>query len=495
MKSHPVTIGTLLMLGMAGTAQAEKAASVTQYGTTWTFDKPYTVGRFVIGDYWVLGPVTVVSVSPAPQAAPEGARGTAVNSVYGTPAMRPNGRMRNGSMVVLESSTDQGYDSRLLGYNPDLSVTFPLKLEPNWSLISSISNPDAAVPVLLHDMMWQSEATDHLALKAAAVLTCLEAAPPADAFRPPYAGTRKPIYRTKDLKWNLLPKLAPVGPVPDWTQYERYLQRPWLDHIDTWLLQHLGPSENQTNYGREWSRMTSIASLMLMLDVPREHKEKLLIEFVQMGIDLHGLAQCGRQWPGYGGHWNGRKWPILFASMMLDDKRLQQFPVVKTFYDDGSCTINPAPGIAPSTTLFSEDMQTYYGKGGAGQTVLYDIIWHSMRRLPYEEKDPATYTPTERWIDGYRGTCSVGWPGTALAALMMKAKAQWNHDAFFDYCDRWMEHDINMRRRRTFDPWVEAMWAAYRKSVPDQPGGNLNLKWVWDDERTGHFAQNPSQGR
>jgi hypothetical protein len=42
------------------------------------------------------------------------------------------------------------------------------------------------------------------------------------------------------------------------------------------------------------------------------------------------------------------------------------------------------------------------------------------------------------------------------------------------------------------DPFFEDMWKAYRQSVPDQPAGKDNLKWVWDDDKKGgHFIQNP----
>jgi hypothetical protein len=33
--------------------------SVSQYGITWTFEKPARVGQFVNGDWYVVGPVTV----------------------------------------------------------------------------------------------------------------------------------------------------------------------------------------------------------------------------------------------------------------------------------------------------------------------------------------------------------------------------------------------------------------------------------------------------
>ena len=52
----------------AGPGQGEliTMGSVSQYGITWTFDRPGPVGRFLTGDYYVVGPVTIASISPEP---------------------------------------------------------------------------------------------------------------------------------------------------------------------------------------------------------------------------------------------------------------------------------------------------------------------------------------------------------------------------------------------------------------------------------------------
>ena len=39
---------------------------VTQNGITWTFEKPARVGQFINGDFYVIGPVTVVMIDPKP---------------------------------------------------------------------------------------------------------------------------------------------------------------------------------------------------------------------------------------------------------------------------------------------------------------------------------------------------------------------------------------------------------------------------------------------
>lgn len=482
-KTRRVLFAGCLLLTVCDLSPAEMASEVSQYGITWTFDKEYPVGRFITGDWWVIGPVKVVKVDPAPGPADEKAGRTGeVQSRYGATSMVDDVRMRNGSMIVLKPEPAHGYDSRQKNYDPKLSVRFPLSLPVNRSLISTVSNNQFPAPVLHQALMWTSEKTASLALESAAVLTCLGEEPPADAFRPPFAGTEKPVYRWKDIRWDILPSLEPAGRVPDFSLFARYFERPWLDHVPNWMFQTMGPRLNQANYGREYSRITGMAGLMLMLDVAQEDKEDLMRGFIQFGIDLAGLSKAGRIWTADGGHWNGRKWPILFAGLMLGDEEMQALAT------NGD---------------FSENRQTYYGKGWYGETALYQIGMHTSVQPSYEEKPPSEWGFHEKRQEGYRtSTISGGWPGTALAVQLMGAKALWNHDAFFDYVDRWMRPDDPFasargtprpkEEGRSQDAFVDAMWAAYRNKVPDQPGGKENFQWVWNSGgNTGRYISNP----
>lgn len=512
----------LALVPPAAALRAEMLSQITQYGITWTFDKPCQAGRFVTGDYWVVGPVTVVDVSPRPGPSTDTAPGDGDKSRYGAAALVDDKRMRNGSMVVAGPATPnqknstgfdrQGYDSRPTNYEPELSIRFPYKLEPDRTLISTASNEERnsagklATPFVLGGQkIFLCPPTMPLALRSAAVLTCLRSAPPPDAFRPPYAGTAKPLYLKSKLRWDLLPALKPVASTPDWAAMERIFERPWLDHTYAWLNQYMLPGENGPNYGREFARMSSIAALMVMLDVPREQKETLLIRYVQLGIDLAGVAGTGRQWFSDGGHWQGRKWPILFASLMLDAPEMRAFPQVKPDVPVyGRFKVVPAAGLPMPTTLFQEDVDTYYGKGGDGQSVLWQIGTHSGYRLPHEQKARAEFDKTDAFVEAYRANNSCSWIGVALAARRMKAVPVWNHDAFFDYMDRWMSPDEKWDRpawlpkgcTRSFDLFTEQMWDAHRASAPGQPGGKDNLKWVWAaDGRAGSMVPNAKGDR
>ena len=45
---------------------AGTASSISKDGITWTFSQAVPVGQFVNGDYYVVGPVTITAIDPAP---------------------------------------------------------------------------------------------------------------------------------------------------------------------------------------------------------------------------------------------------------------------------------------------------------------------------------------------------------------------------------------------------------------------------------------------
>ncbi len=467
-----------------------KASSITQHGITWVFDREYPVGQFVNGDWWVVGPVEIVDITPRPGPAPEGesiADQIRLNQ-WGDTSLRDNNDWRHGSMVVMTPGSAQGYDSRNSNFRREGALEVPYSLEAHRSLISSISHSDELPnQVMHHALMWESEKQSPRVMKTAAVLTCLSEPPPEDAFRPTYVGSEKRIFRAGDLQWDRLHSLDPdpsAVSVPDWEEFERYFERPWIDHLNgSWLGQLLLPTENMPSYGRENARIVGAASLMLHLDVPREQKHDLLIRMVQLGIDLRGIAEVGGNWNEGGGHTSGRKWPILFAGLMLDDAYFFEMP---------------------ETAIFHEDTQTYWGDGWAGQEALWQMVTHHGCREPYMHLDPDQWP--EHDFDGslgarsgasvsesYRLCCTnVAWPGQALAALLMEAKSIWDHDAFFGNVEDWMrEEDIYADGRgdrsrpsqegglfdMPADQFVEQMWRQFRASVPEQPGGATFRMW------------------
>jgi hypothetical protein len=65
-------------------APVTTVSSITRDGVTWTFAAPVLAGQFVTGDPWVVGPVTVTAISPAPETAAPFKNGSVVHA-DGTP--------------------------------------------------------------------------------------------------------------------------------------------------------------------------------------------------------------------------------------------------------------------------------------------------------------------------------------------------------------------------------------------------------------------------
>jgi hypothetical protein len=472
-----VIVGLLLALASPLSAcdarvAEQRASQVSQYGITWKFDRDYPVGQFVNGDWWVVGPVTVVSVAPGPSPAPSNEVNDLGVNEWGDTGLQDNKERRNGSMVVMSLGPAQGYDSRGIAYDPSASITFPYELDANRSLISSISEVSVPNTAMYADLMWASEKETLNVMKTAAVLTSLSEAPPADAFRPTYVGADKEIFRASNLRWDRLQNLpvdATKYPVPSFSQYERYLERPWLDHLNgAWEGQWLLPVDNQPAYGREVARIVGTASLLLNTNATEDQKRRLLYGLVQYGIDLHGMVQLGAVFNEGGGVTSGRKWPLLFAGLMLGD-----------------------PSFTPESrsTVFHEDAQTYYGRGWYGQKALWQMVWHHETRQPYQEKPPGKWDEWDQTSEDYRTCCTVrAWIGEGLAALVMGAKADWNHNAFFENLEDWMRKTDRYAADRqgyprppeettSFDPFVDAFWDLHRGDVPAQPDGPSDLKW------------------
>jgi len=443
--------------GEAGAAAVELVDSVTDHGVTWTFDAPHSVGRFVTGDYWVICPVTIESVTPAP------------------------GGGRNGSVLNVPPVQDEtGFDDRTVEnrYEPSLAVGFPLAMEPGDSLASSIS---VEQPGLVENWLREGsgESSDS-PVASVSVLTCLAEPAPADAFRPAYTGGATSLRRLSDVDRGRLPRLVPPSPVDDDTleTFAERLGRPWVDNL---FYAFDAQVDYMAMYGRETGRVAGIASLLLMLDLPSEQQaaqERLLVGFLQYGIDLWGLVEAGYPgWYAHGGHGSGRKWPIVFAGMLFGDPAMS------------------APSITYPEVQFGEDMHTAfasdlpYGPAYNGATVVYTGhvgVWQGEPVSDDPAWGPYEHLPPDQWLDpigeNYRRCCtSVAWVGQALAARLMDARETWSHDAFFAYVDRWMDptgddaytqeiYDLTgldyradwQRQGQAWDPFVEEMWAAYR---------------------------------
>ena len=458
-------------------------ASVSQYGITWTFEKPAPVGQFVNGDFYVVGPVKITAIDPAPRT------GDAVadNEIDGQETRKKitADRVRNGSMLNPPATQQVAWDSGVKSFfDRKLLTQPPVEMKPGDSLVSTISlklNDKIAFPYHAGSKRGSGDVSP---VKAAAVLTCVSEPQPADAFRPAFCDRSATIYLARNLKREILKTLPKPASAPKLETWVQVFQRPWVN------LGFFGfdqPMENMPHYGQWVGQAQSMAGLLLMLDFKTEEKEPLLVNMVQVGIDYWGAVKSGHPgWQGWGGHGSGRKFPIVLAGLLLGDERMAEptrsFPKVN----------------------FGEDNQTTYGPCWTGATVCF--AGHSgihadgsiPRRQwgPYEHLRPAEWDKSgmaNAQSEAYRrANSSTSWVGQALVIRLLGAEKQWNHDAFFDYVDRWMyendkafrdeinlsfpKHDYNDKKTwatqgQAWEPFVTEMWTKYRTTLPAPTDG------------------------
>ena len=420
----------------APTTPPAAATSIEQFGITWELDRTYETGQFANGDWWVVGPVQIIRITPE--------------------SVDVSGRIMHGSMVNPDPAQGslQGYDSAMYGpfangagqtFDNGMNVAWgvspaqPLVLQPGSSLVSTISLDGA-------------EASLGPQLQTAAVLTVVRDAVPAGSFRPAYSDPDKSIrYHIDQLNMSALQRVAPVGTTPDLAAVERMFERVWLDHCPNWAADHQHPTDNMPAYGREFSDAVGTAALCLNLNYTDSQKQRLLIRFVQTGIDLYATMMAGRgvsMRPPSGGNNAGRKCPIVFAGVLLGDT-----------------------AMANADFVFPEDAQTFYveetspgvynqGYGGYGSEHLGMPEWGNTHAV-----DPSL--DNLDWdADPYRQCCTANSrTGIVLAMRLMGLQAVWNHQPLFDYQDRYIIEAEDRGSAAWIISWNDFhhdMWYAYR---------------------------------
>jgi len=449
--------------------------SVSQYGITWTFDKPARCGQFITGDWYVVGDVTVTAIDPKPLTGKE----VPEDSIGGEDEKRDakgglyqrNGSIRNPPPVMGKSAFDSRAPFHM--FDPSLVVKLPVTLQPGDALISSISKDKSLV-----------RKGHYTPIKLIAVLTCLKEPVPADAFRPGYMDRQQPIYLARNLRRELLPKLAPVT----FENKKQLLTVPQLtDHfIKPWYVLNVFKGDHGdyqwAGYGQRSCFYLGEAFMYLSLDLSAAEKEPLLQAVTQLAVDLWGVVKSGHPgFPAWGGWNSGYKMPIVLCGYLLGDE------------------VMAAPSKAYPKCSFQEDEQTAYGPAWNGAKVVFcghsgfdaatlksrDKVRGGAMWGFYEHLHPSLWVKDEVQSDGYRRCCnSRTWQAQALLGRLMKLETYWGNDAFFDYVDRWMYQvepdevfktvsDANVRvgwdplkewarQGEVEDPFVAAMWKKYR---------------------------------
>lgn len=401
------------------------ARTLSDHGVTWTFAEEVQYGEYVTGGYWVVGPVTITGISPD---ANDGFHGWNVNP---------------------QTDQTQPYDKRARSYSADTLPSLPYSAQPGDSIIKTVS-------------VDTNQTSCRPCVDEASILTVVTTPPPSDAFRPAYAGTEKPQYRTSDIDYDLVPEVSrrnaggdlitlPVYSGTNAPDYDRsgndlpslesvqdQFARPWIDHVTDWPGREIHPVQHMPDYGGDIANRTGTAVLRLMLDDPLNDKKPALHQVIQYAVDLEGMMLgAGTRFPGNGGHSNGRKLPLALGAVLLNDPEMKS--LVSTNIPD----------------RWSESDHVYYGAAavdGEGTFLLGDGV--SIRERDYwtlletgngfrTAPDPYGYIDGgPRAGDAYLIPINAAlWKAPVLAMQFMpELRTVWNDDRLAPLVERYVTH-------------------------------------------------------
>ncbi|RZU98370.1 hypothetical protein EV698_0615 [Spiribacter vilamensis] len=422
----------LAALGLVTTqALAERqASSLGQHGITWTFDKEYQVGRFITGDYWIVGPVTITEIDPPLKESDFGDRnGTMINAANGKQGLDGYRTPRYGQIQYDESLNIEARDG------------LPVTVDPGNSVISAIGRNLDADGENINPM-----------LQSVGILTVVSEPPPADAFRPSYVGADKVIYRWSDVEANLsrLPNRTPVAGIPSSYEYIEKLRGPWaLLSVPGWQGRYMHAGENMPNYHREVGRFLGRSAVLVTM---RTHNRmEVLKHLLQVGIDYYAVGQTMQ---GTAAQW---QWPVIFAGIMLGDEKMRDVYLTGNRHPDNGTRGQRHLYRLPEENRSAVDSAIVPGGKGmttwTGHTAAWRQSTKSVNCYHQEHLHPSEWSSVTaqescpqslHTRETYRRINSPAYALMALAASSMGERDRfYRSDLYFDYAERWMDEDLS----------------------------------------------------
>ena len=437
------------------------AASVTHFRVTWTFSENRLTGVFANGEPWVVGPVTLIAVTPNND-------GTWDTSYPGEPG--PN----SGSMRVTVPNRFQGYctmrryriglphEGTYYDSSLDLSraENLPVTLTPGEMSMSAVGQAGA----------------DISNINEICVLTVLAEAPADGSMRPSLFSTAPRVvrYNKSDINYSILKNLAPVRATPSKESIELLLPAlPWFEYDNSWEQTQYGPANNfaasggpmtypngSPVYGREIAFKWGQVALWLNTANSQAVKEQAMIQAVQCGLDIASFVRHGGVFQSDGGHKVGRKFPMLLAGLALNDSEIL------------------AMAADQASPRFAEDQSTFFVQqsdvgravdGGVGaQYTEADVGLPDWGVKHFNQP----IHDDRRWVGGvpYRHVTYPAMLGCVLAADLMQQRETWNHPAIFAYNERFKE------RLGLGEGLVRQMWERHKQSNDGMPSAPQGLK-------------------
>lgn len=272
-------------------------------------------GQFVNGEYWAV-PVTV--------------------SGAGVPAVTITGILPSGVDNSAESNPSTDLESGILtgwgGYvaSKNIMTKLPYDAKPGESIIKMVAKSPSSACI-------NPEAKVKGCAAAFDVLTILNTVPPdngATIFRPPYAGSEKPLRTLAQVRKERLPRIQAISDMkvgkssfPDivarWNSPGYELCRRWQiygqKHRSAMAMDVIG-----ADYGADYANAYLSDMLSLFGTETSAQKDAAVYALMQQGFDNYAIYKLGIPFGSGAGQLLGVKPTIVFSAALYDDRAVMK---------------------------------------------------------------------------------------------------------------------------------------------------------------------------
>ena len=453
---------------------------VVQGPFRWEFSSFHTCGQYANGDWWVRGPVTLTSITPATSFDP-------------AQEWWRNGTMINPSAVDLTQGLDNSIFASApgvgaMGYAYDHSLNIadqlPFTVSAGSSIVTCLS---------------QETPGGRSQVRNIGVLTVVGEVPDEGSFRPVYTGPGPKLSpaNLSEVKFARLQGLPTAQPTTlleplDWSAIAASVDGVWYEApgVARYMKRQSRPSDVMPNYGRDvQGRLWDAMLPTLMNDYSTQDKRATVIDLVQIGLDRYqiglqdpalfenGVQYYGGHWDGGAGHGDGAKLSIYYAGWLLDDTvmmdmvlpaaNLANGPVWHAFQEDdqpfvvpdgGNCGLCGYGTYLPAGTV-DWGVGHFYEMRAYGCAVNDDVHWI------YAE--PGVPCPPNGNGSQYRICCTANtwWGSNIISRIIADERGLPTSKllftpAFYAYADRYMQEMLT--RGYTPDDW-QLFWTPMQR--------------------------------
>lgn len=513
----------ILILLIPSTCFAATGSSITQHGVTFTFDTTYTYGQYVNGDYWVLGPITINSITPTFNGYSNGmmVNPTVSGDDHGFQAgcyqdgfdanlneSLPYTSPESGTVSVVKvigdvkhsgsftsDPTEDDYDGEADGND-----TRAVDTAGNWTddehnnMILVMTSGTAAGTtytiddtddtgnyIQLNDDTAYTDGVrsgdsydiveDMPCITDAVVLTIVTATPAGNGaalFRPAYVGTTKTSYGTSDIQTQLLPTYAEKGTPITWSTIESNWEQLRLDHKNRGYNRSLRPSDYMGDgYQPDIGRDTIDDIVSLMTGAYTGDKPAALYAVLQAGIDKVQCYLDGQTWVDASGHQPAHLVHLAFTATLLDITAAKtSLEAATTFYaarNLGNLSVD-GDYLFGQTYSTTEDAYWTYIESGSGSR---------------SHQDPYDFIDGGKPYDGlssYQNITSQHQKGEMLAVKLMPSLLNAWPDNDYTYAKSYAERFVST-----------GLWTSPDPCAPyDGTPGNRGTTYGPDGDDTPH---------